>query len=111
MSEVEAICDRIIIIDKGRIVANKITSEIHAASKENFITFVVEFDSKISVDKIKKIENINEVVSVSETHFIVQSEIDIRKKLFDFAVANKIAVLSMQKKEKSLEEIFQELTK
>ena len=111
MREVEAICDRIIIIDKGKIVANKITSEIHSVSKEFFMTFVIEFDTEISIEKIKKIENVNDAVSVNKKQFIIQSDIDIRKKLFDFAVNNSIAVLSMQKKEKTLEEIFQELTK
>ena len=56
------------------------------------------------VDKVAKIDDKNWLIQSSSTE-------DIRQKIFNFAVENNIAVLSMQKKEKSLEEVFQELTK
>ncbi|MBN2891723.1 MAG: gliding motility-associated ABC transporter ATP-binding subunit GldA [Bacteroidales bacterium] len=111
MQEVEAICDRIIIINQGKIVANENQGNIHTASKENYLTFVVEFDNEVEINKIEEMEDVTKALSVDKLRFVIQSDKDIRKKLFDFAVANNIAVLSMQKKEKTLEEIFQELTK
>jgi len=111
MQEVEAICDRIIIINQGKIVANEATRNIHSAAKDEFVSLVIEFETEISIAEIEEIESVSKVLAVEKTKFIVQSKQDIRKKIFNFAVSKNIAVLSMQLKEKSLEEIFQELTK
>ncbi len=110
MQEVEAICDRIIILNQGKIVADKIREEIHTATNQQLMSFVVEFETNVEIDKIKQIENVKNVLEVDKLKFVIQSDKDIRKNVFDFAVKNNVAVLSMQKKEKSLEEIFQELT-
>lgn len=111
MQEVEAICDRVIIINQGKIVANEAGKNIQSVSKEEYLSFVVEFDTETSTEKIETIIDVLKVISVDKFKFIIQSNKDIRKNIFNFAVANDIAVLSMQKKEKTLEEIFQELTK
>ncbi len=110
MQEVEAICDRIIIINQGKIVANEIRSNIQAASKNVLVSIWVEFDSEIDIDSLMKIENAVKVLPVENNNYVIQSKTDIRSEIFEFAVKNKIIILSMQKKEKKLEEIFQELT-
>jgi len=111
MQEVEAICDRIIIINQGKIVADEQRTNIYKISKSDLLSFIVEFDNQININDLKNIKEVSNVVSVNKTKFIFQSNKDIRKTIFDFAVKSDTAVISMQKKEKSLEEIFQELTK
>ncbi len=113
MQEVEAICDRIIVISKGKIVADKQTSEIKTELESTVQTIIVEFDKEISKEKIEKIVEVNKVAHLKDNNWLLESnsEKDIRTNIFNFAVENKIAVISMQKKEKTLEEIFKELTK
>ena len=113
MQEVEAICDRIIIINKGKIVADDSIESITTRSAEELITVVVEFDQKPAEEDLKKIELVDKVAMIDEKNWLIQgsSKDDIRQHIFKFAVDNGLAVLSMQKKEKSLEEVFQELTK
>jgi len=113
MQEVEAICDRIIVINKGKIVADKQTSEIKTELKSTVQTIIVEFDKHISKEKIETILDVTKVANIKDNNWILESssDKDIRTNIFNFAVENKIAVISMQKKEKTLEEIFKELTK
>ncbi|HON18603.1 MAG TPA: gliding motility-associated ABC transporter ATP-binding subunit GldA [Salinivirgaceae bacterium] len=113
MQEVEAICDRIIIINKGQIVADDATQSIkkHFSIKEN--TFHVEFDKEIDLDKIKKyIASANyQVVKPSIIHIEVEKGDDLYRQLVDFCQENQYKIITFQKFEKSLEQVFQELTK
>jgi ABC-2 type transport system ATP-binding protein len=113
MQEVEAICDRTIIINNGKIVANDKTSNIKQHSLEKFQTIIIEFDKKIEKEMLLKIEGVTDAIVFNENNWLIQSSLnnDIRGLLFNFAVQNGYTVLSLQKKEKSLEEVFQELTK
>lgn len=113
MQEVEAICDRIIIINKGKIVADDSIETIYKHSKDQLITIVVEFDKETSKEQLEAIELVDKVAKIDEKNWLIQSNSteDIRPNIFNFAVKSDLAVLSMQKKEKSLEEVFQELTK
>lgn len=113
MQEVEAICDRIIIINKGKIVADDQTDKIQTHVDNNVQTIIVEFDKQIEKEKLEKIEKISKVAHLNQNNWLLESNSpdDVRTNIFNFAVENKLAVLSMQKKEKTLEQIFQELTK
>ena len=113
MQEVEAICDRVIIINKGQIVADDSTKNIHSHLEENFRTIIVEFSKKIDYQLLEKITGVVKVKKVDDTNYLVQTneDIDVRSQIFDFAVKNNVAVLSMQKQEKRLEDVFHELTK
>ena len=113
MQEVEAICDRIIIINKGKIVADDSIDSIFSHSKDQLITIVVEFDQKPDQKELEKIKLVDKVAKIDGKNWLIQSasKEDIRQNIFNFAVQSNLAVLSMQKKEKSLEEVFQELTK
>ena len=71
----------------------------------------MEFDKKAEINKIEKLEAVIKVKKVDEKILLIQSQQDIRPLLFKFAVENELKVLSMQLKEKSLEEVFRELTK
>ncbi|MEA2107217.1 MAG: gliding motility-associated ABC transporter ATP-binding subunit GldA [Bacteroidota bacterium] len=112
MQEVEAICDRIIIINKGKIVADDSMESIYSHSKDQYITIVVEFDQEADQKQLEQIELVDKVAKIDNKNWLIQSSSneDIRQNIFNFAVKSNLVVLSMQKKEKSLEEVFQELT-
>ena len=112
MQEVEAICDRVIIINKGQIVANKTIRELQK-SKGNRKLITVEFDQKVEKKELMKIGNILETIELKENQYQVfsDSKFDLRPALFEFAVNKKLTVLQMNMEEQKLETIFQELTK
>lgn len=113
MQEVEAICQRIIIINKGNIVADDNTQNIHTQTTNTLQTIIIEFNKAVKAKQLEAVKGVVKVVNINTNNWLVQSNIDedIRANIFDFAVKNDFIVLSMQKKEKSLEDVFQELTK
>lgn len=112
MQEVEAICDRAIIIHKGKIVADDSTQNLHHISSSGNVVRV-EFSSVVDVGLLAKINGVKAVTILSPVSFLLtaQSSQDIRPDVFRFAVDQKLTVLAMQKEELRLEEVFQELTK
>lgn len=111
MQEVEAICDRVIIINKGEIVANKKIEELRElGGDKNLIS--IEFNAVVKKKALQNIENVLEVVETGKHQFQITSDSkhDLRTKLFDFAVSNNCSVLQMNMKEQKLEDIFQRLT-
>ena len=112
MQEVEAICDRVIIINKGQIVANKTIVELQK-SKGNRKLISIEFDKKAEKKELMKIGNVLEVRELkgNKHQILFDSKFDLRPALFEFAVNNKLTVLQMNMEEQKLESIFQELTK
>jgi len=112
MQEVEAISNRVIIINKGKIVADEATDKVKLSSEKQYQTVLVEFSASVNETQLQAIEGVLQVLHAKDDNWLIQSEInnDIRSNIFNFAVANQLAVLSMQKKEKSMEEVFQELT-
>lgn len=110
MQEVEAICDKIIILDQGKIVANEQTKDASKVLNDQNIIIEIELDK--SIDKtILKHPHIIEVHNKINNIWLIKTKEDIRADLFELAVKNELKVLSMQIIEKSLEDIFQELTK
>jgi ABC-2 type transport system ATP-binding protein len=112
MQEVEAVCDRVIIINKGKIVANDDTLHLQQNSSAKQV-LRVEFDKEVSKSSLKKIEGVIEVNQLEGNtwHVITDADKDIRKEIFNYAVANGLSVLAMQKEEQKLEDIFKQLTK
>lgn len=112
MQEVEAICDRVIIINKGQIVANKTIVELQK-SKGNKKLITVEFDKKAEKKELMKIGNVLKASELKGNKYQIfsDSKFDLRPAIFEFAVNNKLTVLQMNIEEQKLESIFQELTK
>ena len=111
MQEVEAICDRVIIINNGKIVADKKLDKLISADNEQLIE--VEFDYKIEEEVIAKIENL---ISFKNTHDMTWeltflADKDMRPVVFDFATANGLKTLQLNQKNKNLEAVFREITK
>lgn len=113
MQEVEAICDRVIIINKGEIVANDSAGAIFQHSDNSGFTVLVEFNKELNEELVSKIPLADKVKRVKDGSWLVKNDsgTDIRESIFKFAVEQGFSVLSMQKQEKSLEEVFQELTR
>lgn len=111
MQEVEAVCDKVIIINKGEIVANESTSTLQKNTSKQVYT--VEFDKAVSKNSLKNIEGVNEVNQLNDNTWQITTGIekDIRKEIFDFAVSNKLSVLTLNKEEQKLEDVFKQLTK
>jgi len=113
MQEVEAICDRVIIIDKGIIVADEKKSDIYKVIKKHRQIINVEFDRDPEEKALKNLSNVVNARQVKKGlwHIEAEGEEDIRPVLFAFAVANNMTVLSLQKEESNLEEVFRHLTR
>lgn len=111
MQEVEAMCDRVIIINKGEIVANDQTQTLQKNTTKQLIT--VEFDKIVSLETIKAIIGVEEAILIENNTWkiIAPIESDVRKELFNFAVKNNIGVLTLNKEEQKLEDVFKALTK
>jgi ABC-2 type transport system ATP-binding protein len=112
MQEVEAICDRIIIIDHGVIVADDEKSGIYSRISRQRQIVTVEFDRDPDEGLLMKAAEASTVKKIKTGLWIIESESsqDIRPLVFSFAVENKLTVLSLQKQESNLEEVFRSLT-
>lgn len=111
MQEVEAICDRVIIIDKGNIVADNKLDHLVSTNKEQVIE--VEFDYQVEEQLLARLENI---ASYKNTHDMTWeltfvTEKDMRPAIFDFANENGLKTLQLNQKNKNLEAVFREITK
>ncbi len=112
MQEVEAMCDRIIIIDRGEIVADDRSENIVAMTSSADVV-IVEFDHNVDKSQLKKIKGVTNVTKINEKKWKLHAgkNSDVRSDLFQFAVENNLKVLEMSKEEASLESVFQQLTK
>ena len=110
MQEVEAICDRVIIIDKGKIVADR---KLDNLIQEETHIIMVEFNSQVDENLLFEMPNL---LSAVNTHDFVwdltfATSEDMRATVFDFAAANNLKALQIVNKQKNLETIFREITK
>lgn len=111
MQEVEAICDRVIIINKGEIVANDVTKNLQQTKTIQIIT--VEFDKEANENLLKNIPLVETVKKLQNNLWELTSSADndVRKNIFDFAVSNNLSVLTLNRQEQKMEDVFKELTK
>lgn len=109
MQEVEAICDRVIIINKGKIVADKSLNELKG-DQEQIIE--VEFDYRVEEVALQQIKHVTKVVNVHEFLYELTFSVkkDMRASVFDFAHDNGLKILKLNQKNASLESLFRELT-
>jgi ABC-2 type transport system ATP-binding protein len=112
MQEVEILCSRVIIINKGKIVTDKNTSTLQQGEDKRML-ILVEFDKPADLKKIKGIRGVESVKLVKGNSFAIATkpDQDIRPDLFRFAVDNGLSILEMQREERKLEDVFKELTK
>lgn len=109
MQEVEAICDRVIVINNGEIVADKKLNELRESKEQ---TVLVEFDFRVEDVFLLKLPKVKNVVN---THGFVyeitfSTSEDMRSHVFDFAHDNELKILQLNQKNASLESLFRDLT-
>jgi ABC-2 type transport system ATP-binding protein len=109
MQEVEAMCDRAIIISKGNIVADKKLEDLLIDQNQ---IIQVEFDISVEEKLLKNLPNLKEAINSIENHWnlVFETEKDMRAEVFDFAKNNGLRTLQLNRKVMSLESLFQSLT-
>lgn len=112
MQEVEAICQKIIIINKGKVVADGSTQEVIAYSSQKGQTILVEFIENIDEKRLSGICGLTSFNKISDKTWLLgaENQKDIRPDIFKFAVENSFTIITMQQKGHQLEDIFQSLT-
>ena len=110
MQEVEALCDKVIIINKGVVVAN---DNIENLTKDSDNVLVVEFDGNVTIEMLRNIVGLKQAKAIKGNHWILEpkADLDIRQDLMRWAINNNVIIKSMQREETSIEECFQRLTK
>ena len=108
----EAICSRVIIIDRGRIVADDSASSLRSAGLSQEAV-LVEFDADAAPSELGNIPGVIHVKKAGDRSWMLafDPKNDVRPAVFEFAVKKGLKVLTMQKAERGLEEVFKELTK
>jgi ABC-2 type transport system ATP-binding protein len=109
MQEVEAMCDRVVIINKGNIVADRKLSDFLSEQNQEI---QVEFDLRIEQQFLKALPNLKDAINVSGNlwNLKFETEQDMRSEIFDFAKNNGLRTLQLNRKIISLESLFQSLT-
>jgi len=114
MQEVQAICQRVIIINKGVVVADNHVGMLEASTFKNEVVVKVEFNRAPNLQDLQQIKGITKVNALSDTEFQLISQGDnlgdVRVDIFQFAVANNLVLLSMSRETHSLEDVFHALT-
>ncbi|MBW8244366.1 gliding motility-associated ABC transporter ATP-binding subunit GldA [Muricauda oceani] len=109
MKEVEAVCDRVIIINKGELVADKKLEELREAEEQ---IIEVEFDYRVEEQLLQQMPNVSHVKNTGGFVYEITfgTSKDMRPIVFDFAHDNKLKTLQLSRKNKNLESLFTELT-
>ena len=109
MQEVEAVCDRVIIINKGEILIDKPLKELRENNVQNI---EVTFDYKLEEQFIQKLPFLKSYKNNYDTtwHLTFETQEDMRPKIFDFAQENGLKILSLNAVNKNLETMFREVT-
>lgn len=113
MQEVEAVCDRVIIVNNGQIVANDTTAVLQNTQTKNKQIITVEFDKETTRNSLKNIPGVFDAKNIKENIWQIETNSgkDIRTDIFQYAVQNGLAVLTLHKEEQKLEDVFKHLTK
>jgi len=111
MQEVEAICDRVIIIKRGNLVADDKAENLQY--DEDHQVIYVEFDQVVSRSQLNKIPNVTDAKNIAGNEWLIETngKGDLRKLIAQFAQEHKVLILTMRKEERTLEEVFKTLTK
>ena len=109
LQEVNAICDRVIIINQGKIVLDKSLKSLRENQQQ---IIEVSFDYRLEIEALARLPKVQKVINTHDFVYeiYVSGRKDQRTEIFDFANENGLKILSLQQKNQSLEELFNELT-
>jgi ABC-2 type transport system ATP-binding protein len=112
MQEVEAVCNRVVIINKGKIVADGSISEVKSGQLQKNQTVIAAFKKPVEKQKLLALKGIKNAAFDGESWVIESNgDLDIRPEIFRFAVENNLTLLTLVQKEQKLESIFHQLTR
>jgi ABC-2 type transport system ATP-binding protein len=116
LQEVQALCDRVIVINKGKIVANDSLANL-VSRKSSSTLLVVEFEKEIDVAALKSLPGVLEVISenvknapIHRYRIVATTGSDVRAEIFRLAADRSLSLVGLKQEEESLENIFRELT-
>lgn len=111
MQEVRALCDRVIVLNRGEIVADDRLENLLSAGSGSLVV-VAEFEGSITAGKLEEIAHVKQVVPLSASRFriIAEKDVDIRPEIFRFAADNNLSLVGLKVEENTLEDIFRGLT-
>lgn len=111
MQEVQALCDRVVVINKGKIVANDLLKNLMESNRDS-ITLIIQFQEEVPLSELQEIEGAGEVHALTVTRFKVTAKpgIDLRAQLFRYASEKNRSLIELKVEENSMESIFKELT-
>jgi ABC-2 type transport system ATP-binding protein len=111
MQEVQAICDRVVVINKGKIVADdSIQNLLKSTTGKKLLT--VEFDKSIELGLLLQVQGVQNVFAAGINTYKIESEpgADVRAELFKFATEKSLSLIGLKLEETSLEAVFKQLT-
>jgi ABC-2 type transport system ATP-binding protein len=111
MQEVEAVSDHVIILNRGKIVANSDGGDLGVLIGQG-LQLEVEFDQAVQIQELKKIEGVDKVSEVGSNQYVLssKSDLDLRASVSKWAQNNEVLILSLNQRRSSLEDVFQKLT-
>ena len=115
LQEVEAICDRVIIINKGKLVADDTLSNLQKANKNNHAV-IVQFKENIDKNLLQKISDVSTIDQLQSNSnrqafkFQTSNPEAVRKQILELALLHNLNIVSLQSEEQSLEDVFRSLT-
>ncbi len=111
MQEVEAVCNRVIIINRGKIVADGGIAEVKSGSLSQKQVVIAEFKEAVNENQLMGLNGVNHVSKSGNLWEIEAiSDVDIRPAVYAFAVENKLTLLTLFQKQQNLENVFHQLT-
>jgi ABC-2 type transport system ATP-binding protein len=111
MQEVSALCNRVIVINQGEIVADDQLSNLMKGQQSDTVV-IVEFEGNVSLQDLRGLHGVKSVEVLSNSHFKIKAHagVDLRPEIFRFAADQKLSLIGLKQEENSLENIFRELT-
>ncbi|NOS92115.1 MAG: gliding motility-associated ABC transporter ATP-binding subunit GldA [Cyclobacteriaceae bacterium] len=110
MQEVEALCDRVIVIRQGEIVADDSLKNL-LSQRDGVKTLLVEWEGVITLEDLQGVTGVHSVTQIGKSFRIVtDANADVRAELFRLSAEKKLSLLSLREEESNLEEIFRSLT-
>lgn len=111
MQEVQAVCDRVLIINQGKLVADDPIDRLQARLQGE-IRITAEWLTAVATSALQKIPGVRRVLALNEkcVELFASSEVDIRPALFQFSVDQKLVLVELHQERSSMEQVFQQLT-
>lgn len=112
MQEVQALCDRVIVINKGKIVADDSLENLLKNSGST-VTVIVEFEREVALEDLRLLRGVEEVLPQAAGTYAIRASAgsDIRPEIFRLAADKNLSLIGLKQEENSLESIFRELTR